>query len=274
MSENVDLRKLRGLVATIVISGSVDDLYHQAFCDLRSWCDRNGYHSLEWRTIPAQLVEAGRDSALAHAMQENYDFCLQIDADAAPIPENAVEHILRAAYALQPNADIMGAYCQLKHPPYLPTIDTGTGTWEPHYPGEGILPVIRTGAHFVLVKTPVLARFGPPWFKTRRSMRPLDALIDVDNFARIKFDGANPLREHPAWGRLEALTREEAGGVVSQVGEDSGFCDAAKAAGANIYVDTSLVVGHVAKRIITPYDLRDAFLEREEKVKAAVGVLS
>ena len=38
---------------------------------------------------------------------------------------------------------------------------------------------MRTGGHFILVKTGITARFGPPWFKTRRTMRAIDALTEV-----------------------------------------------------------------------------------------------
>ncbi|NIV29482.1 MAG: hypothetical protein GWN58_08215, partial [Anaerolineae bacterium] len=117
--------------------------------------------------------EHGRDEACNHALQNNYDWILQIDADAAPIPPGSLERILNVAYVQQPDADVVGAYCQLKHPPFLPTIDTGTGTWEQIFPGEGVLEVMRTGGHFLLTKVPSLRRFGPPWFRTRLGMRPI-----------------------------------------------------------------------------------------------------
>jgi len=273
------LKSLRGCVATVVISGLVDDAYAQAFSDLRSWNDRNGFHAVEYITVSATLVEPGRDSILEHALDPKgdgseapYDFSLQIDADAAPIPPDALARILYSAYVAVPDSDVVGAYCQLKHPPNLPTIDTGTGTWEPIFPGEGLLPVMRTGGHFILVKTGITARFGPPWFKTRRTMRPIDALTEVDNYARIKLDGENPLREVEAWEKLEQAASGEGGGIVSTAGEDSGFCDAVKAVGGTIYVDTNLVIGHVAKKVITPNDLRDAMKSREEVFDRMVGI--
>jgi len=45
-----------------------------------------------------------------------------------------------------------------------------------------------------------------------------------------------------------------------------------KAIGGNIYVDTNLVIGHVAKKIITPNDLRDAMKAREEVFDRMVGI--
>jgi len=273
------LKSLRGVIATVCLSGLVDDAYAQAFSDLRSWNDRNSFHNLEYITVSATLVEPGRDSIIEHALDPKgdgseppYDFSLQIDADAAPIPPNALARILHSAYVEVPDSDVIGGYCQLKHPPNLPTIDTGTGTWEPIFPGEGIIPVMRTGGHFILVKTGITARFGPPWFKTRRTMRAIDALTEVDNYARIKLDGENPLRKSPAWEKLEQAAVGEGGGIVSTAGEDSGFCDAVKAIGGTIYVDTNLVIGHVAKKIITPEDLRDNLRKRDEVFDRVVGI--
>lgn len=266
------LQSLRGLVATIVLTGTVEENFSQALSDMRSWCDRSGFHNIEWRKFPAQLVETGRDSALQHALEEEYDFVLQVDADAYPIPPDALARILHDAYIKQPEADVVGGYCQLKNAPYLPTIDTGTGTWEPIFPGEGLVPVIRTGGHFILVKVPLLKQFGPPWFRTRETAPSLKALAEVDNFARCKLDGKNPLRDSPAWEELVEIARSEQGPGISSVGEDSGFCDAARASGAEIYVDTDLVIGHMSKRVIMPSDLRDEMRKRRRGRDLALGV--
>ena len=268
------LQNLRGCIATVCLSGLVDEYFSQAREDMRSWNDKNGFVNVEYLTVSATLVEPGRDSILEHALKQDppYDFVLQIDADAAPIPQEALAQILYSAYIEAPDSDVVGAYCQLKHKPYLPTIDTGTGTWEPIFPGEGLIPVIRTGGHFLLTKTGILTKFGPPWFKTRRTMRPIDALTEVDNYARLKLHGENPFRDNDAWEDLQTKAREEGGGVVSTAGEDSGFCDALKAVGGKIYVNTNLVIGHVAKRIIKPSDLKDTLTKKGEMFDSVVGI--
>ncbi len=268
----IDLSELPGLVATVVTSGSIDESFAECLSNMRSWCDRNDFHNVEWRTFRSPFVEMGRDEVLAHALENDYAWVLQIDADAAPFKEDSLERILRTAFVDRPDSDVVGAYAQLKHAPYLPTIDTGTGTWEVHYPDEGILPVIRTGAHFLLVKPPILRRFGPPWFRTRATLRPIDALSEVDNYARIKEDGINALTETETWRHLMKEARKEGGGGTSAVGEDSGFCDAVKAAGGMIYVDTNIWVGHIGKRVIEPGMLHDAMETRERRLKASVGV--
>ena len=272
MSTTIDLRELPGLVATVVTSGHVEDSFSQCLSNMRSWCDRNDFHRVEWKMFKNPFVEAGRDEVIRHALSESYAWCLQIDADAAPFAPDALKALLETAFITHPTADVVGAYAQLKHPPYLPTIDTGTGTWEVHFPNEGVLPVIRTGAHFLLVKPEVCRRFGPPWFRTRNTMRPVDAIRELDNYARIKLDGANPFAEDEAWERLVHEAKGEAGGVTSGVGEDSGFCDSVKAVGGTILVNTDVWVGHVAKRVITPDLLDDEMKKTETLKKAAVGI--
>lgn len=265
------LRSLRGLVGTVCTSGSIMPEFAAAREEMRAWNIEHGLTSVEYVTENAVLVEHGRDALAAHALAQKYDFMLQVDADAI-FPPDALARILHTAFVKVPDADVVGAYAQLKTEPFLPTIDTGTGTWEPIFPGEGVLPVIRTGAHFLLVKTPLLARFGPPWFRTRRSVRPIDALREIDNFSRLKNHGRNVLAGE-AWDAIVAAAQKDVGGVESAVGEDSGFCDAAMAAGARIYVDTDLVSGHIMKKLVTPEMLAEALARRDAMRAAAVGVI-
>lgn len=265
------VRELNGLVATVVLGGGVQSEYADCRENLRAYNMTHDFHNVEYKSFAAQLVEHGRDDVLRHTLNEDYDWCLQIDADAT-FPENALARILHTAYITHPDADVVGAYAQLKHS-YTPTIDTGTGTWEPIFPGEGVLPVIRTGTHFILVKTPILRRFGPPWFRTRLGARPIEALRDVDNFSRIHHHGRNILAGE-AWEKLLAEARKQAGGGESPVGEDSGFADSVKAAGGVMYVDTDLVTGHIERRVITPEDLRSRLREREDRLHASVGIIS
>lgn len=272
MNEEIlaNLRALKGSVSTVVL-GQVEESFSHALSNMRSWNDRNGFHSVEYVNVPATLVEVGRDAVIEHALRESYDFALQIDADAAPFAPDLLVQMLWTAFIARPDADVVGAYCQLKGS-YAPTIDTGTGTWEIHYPGEGILPVIRTGAHAILVKPAICRRFGPPWFRVRRTMRAIDALAEVDNYARIKHDGRNDLVGTDTWRALVEAARSEAGGAVSSVGEDSGFCDAVKACGGNIYVNTDIWVGHVERRVIVPEMLDEEMEKRENKLRALVGI--
>lgn len=270
---NVDLRAKKGLVATVVITGQIDQQFSHNLSNMRSWADRAGYHAIEWRNFDAKFVEAGRDSAAKHALSEGYEWILQIDADAAPFPPEALERFLSILFVEQPSLDAVGAYCQLKQYPHLCTIDTGTGTWEEHYPGEGLLPVIRTGGHFLMCNTRAFRRFGPPWFRTRNTLSPAKAFLDVDNFARTKLDGNNPLANHPEWVTLLAEARRVSMSEPALVGEDSGFCDALMAAGGRIAVDTGVVAGHIGTKIIKPDDLYEFMEEARDTKKLVVGVI-
>ena len=270
MTETKQLSDLHGLVASIITAGHTDDLFAQCWAEMRVYNQKEGFTNTEYMMIPAALVEGGRDSAVMHSLEHNYDFLLQIDADMTFAPDSMVR-MLHRLFADLPFADVLGGYCNLKQAPYLPTIDTGTGTWEPHYPNSGVLEVIRTGAAFVMCKTEAFRRFGPPWFRTKISNKPLDALANVDNFARCKLDGNNPLSNLPEWTALLADARQ-AGPGESGIGEDSGFCDRLKAAGGRIFVDTDIVAGHVGKEVITWEKLKETRDKMEELRLLACGV--
>jgi hypothetical protein len=188
-------------------------------------------------------------------------------------------HFLKLLYADLPHFDMMGAYCQQKNYPHWPTIDTGTGTWELHYPNSGIMSVIRTGCHFFMLKMDKIRQVPPPWFRSRIPMEPARSMAEFDNFCRIQFDGENPFRDNLEWATLMAEARDDAGrrllgeGPGDIVGEDSGFCDKFRSIGGQIAVDTGIVAGHVSTKIISPSDLKDAMLKRERDNALTVGVL-
>jgi hypothetical protein len=227
---------------------------------------------MEYRFFDAKLVERGRDAACAHALKHNYAWILQIDADAT-FPPTTLVQLLQTAFVTHPHSSAVGAYCQLSAGMNIPTIDTGTGTWEIQFPEQGVLEVIRTGGHCLLVKTEALKRFGPPWFRSRIPHQPAKAFAEVDNFARCKLDGVNPLTAHPEWATLVAEARRGGQGDLGIVGEDSGFCDALRAAGGRIFVNTDVVTGHVAKKIIGPEDLKTSVSKIEKNLKLAMGIL-
>jgi len=271
MMNDAELRGLPGCIATVVLSGQIMPQFAGALSDMRSYNDRNGFHKVEYKTFYAVLVEAGRDETVQHMLKEGYEWMLQIDADAAPFPADALHRLLVNAFIRMPQADVIGGYCQIKGHVNVPTIDTGTGTWEEHYPGEGIIPVIRTGAHFLLTKRSAFQKSGPPWFRTRVSTTPLRAMMEVDNFARTSLDGNNPLRDCPEWETLLQAAYSKTYGET-HVGEDSGFFDKLAATGGLAFVDTDLVVGHLTTKTIMPDDFKKAMRERLAAQRSAVGI--
>src|SRR3972149_8703966 len=173
-----------------------------------------------------------------------------------------MEQLLITAYHLTPWADVVGAWCPLRGAPYLPTIDTGTGTWESHDAGMGPVEVIRTGSACVLVKRAIYERMEYPWYGVRPAPRPVDMMAEFDNYVRCKMDGRNPFRDDDLWARIETCAREDArsqrrnaqaqgpGGFYGSVGEDSNFCDRVKALGGRIVVNTDIVANHMERRPI------------------------
>jgi hypothetical protein len=228
--------------------------------EARSFSERNGLNNVRWYTLPASLVEKARNEAVRQMLKEGAGWLLFVDGDCTFEPP-AVLQVLQTAYAAFPHADVVGAYCPLRGDLALPTIDTGTGTWESWFPNSGTVEVMRTGGAFLLTKRHVFEALSDPWFRMRVPARPIDFMYEVDNFANIKFDGRNPFRGLPdePWEKLEKCARDDPAVVAEhfvpvEVGEDSGFCDRAKAGGFRIYVNTDIACGHVDARVLTGAD--------------------
>ena len=278
MSQQVDVTKIPGLVATVILSGTVESGYAKCHEDMRVFNTTQGLTAVEYTQFHAVLVEAGRDGAVEQFLNSKtregieYGWMLQIDADAT-FPPDTLARLLNTAYNLVPDSDVVGAYAQLKGSG-LPTIDCGSGTWEIHYPGEGVLPVMRTGAHCLLTKRSAFQKMGKaPYFRTRLAWRPIDALAEVDNFARQKKSGRNPLSESADWQDLVREAALGADGGPSSVGEDSGFCDRLKSCGGQIYVDTNIVTGHIYKDVLTPAKLKEKVDKLEQRKRLVCGIM-
>lgn len=274
MPDRPDITQLPGLVATCITGHTECPEFGEAHENMRSFNDRNGIHKVEYKRFYAALVEEGRDNAVRHMLNADkgaYQWLLQIDADAAPFPIDALARLLEIAFVVMPHVHAVGGYCQLKGPPYLPTIDTGSGTWEEHYPGEGIIPVIRTGCHFFLAKRSAFKWTGPPWFRTRIAPAPMRAMMEVDGYARQKLGGENPFTTHREWDTLMHMAARETR-REHHVGEDSSFFDKLRASGGVVVVDTDLVVGHVGRKIVMPSDFISAMRERQRAQAACLGV--
>jgi hypothetical protein len=250
----------------------------QSLLEARSFTDRNGATNIKWLMEPATLVERARNAAVRGMIRDNAQWLLFIDGDTVFSPDAAL-HALRTAYADYPHADVVGGYVPLRGDIALPTIDTGTGTWESWFPGSGVVEVMRTGCAFLLIKRHVLDALRDPWFRVRVPARPIDFMLEVDNFARIKFDGRNPLRDAPedAWAKLEKCARDDPSAAPEnftpiEVGEDSGFCDRVRAAGFRIFVNTDISCGHVDTRILWGADHKKAVADRERMQRLLAGV--
>ena len=269
----MDLNSLRGLIATVVLGGDVKDRFAHSLSNMRDFNSRQGYTAIEYKSFHAVLVEAGRDAVVQHAISNKYDWILQIDADAGPFAEDALIKMLKTIYHNLPIIDVLGVYAQLKGSINPPTIDTGTGTWEEHYPGEGILKVIRTGCHFFITKVHVFELWGPPWFRTRLPPHPARAMMETDNFIRRTLDGKNPFSESTEWYTLLKEARLLPGEDSAAVGEDSSFFDRLAALSCYVAVDTDLVVGHISEKVIGPQDYIDAIALRDKNMRMVMGVL-
>ena len=244
---------------------------------MRSLMEKQGLGNIQWAMVPGGLVEKARNDACRQALRAGAGWLCFIDGDMTFAPDS-LTRLLQYSFAENPAADVVGAWCPLRGEMALPTIDTGTGTWESHYPNSGPMEVMRTGGAFLVIKRHVLERMPDPWFRMRVPARPVDAMGEVDNFARIKFDGQNPFRDLDGapWERLETCAMQDpaANGqwVPAEVGEDSGFCDRAKRMGFRLFVQTDVSCGHVDKKILTWADHKKAMDSMKQQQRWCVGV--
>lgn len=262
--------------------GMVQSVFGRAFAEMRAYSEKQGLANVVWTDIQGALVDKARNEAARRMLQEfnrTAQWLLFVDGDMVP-PADGVVRMLSTAYGSHQWADVVGGYCNLRGDLALPTIDTGTGTWESHFPGRGVLEVIRTGAAFLLVKRHVFERLPEPWFATRVPARPLDFMAEVDNWARIKWNGQNPFMNQPGqpWEKLLQLASADPSAqpgqfVPYEVGEDSGFCDKVKAYGMRIVVDTSIAVPHLDQKTVTWADHKTAMDDIHRQWRQAVGVL-
>jgi len=259
--------------------GMITQQTTQCLLNARSFTEKQGLHNIQWLMIPGSLVEKARNEAVRQTLRAGHGWLLFIDGDCT-FDENAILAVLQSAYGEVPTADAMGAWCPLRGELALPTIDSGSGTWESWYPGSGIVPVMRTGGAFLLVKRHVFEAIKDPWFRMRVPARPMDFMGELDNWLRIKFDGKNPFREQgDTWARAEKAAQDDPSIVVEnfvpvEVGEDSGFCDRAKLAGFNLFVNTNIACGHVDAKVLTWGDHKKAMQDAEKWQRLASGLLA
>jgi hypothetical protein len=265
----------------ITTHGHITGQTAQLWSDMRSYSERLGLGNVAWGIVPGTLVEKARNDAVRSMLAAfpspegpQARWLLFVDGDMT-FPPDSLQRILVTAYGSHTWADIVGGYCSLRGELALPTMDTGTGTWESIYPNSGVREVMRTGAAFLLVKRHVFERMREPWFRVRQPMRVLDALAELDNYARIHMNGRNPLRglQGKPWETLENLASGEAAGYVpAEVGEDSAFADAAKNAGFRIVVDTSIVIGHLDTHVVDWKTHKTAMEKHHLQWRQACGV--
>ena len=251
----------------------------QSWADTRVACHANGISNLRFYMVPGGLVDKARNDAVTQMLSDpEAKWLFFIDGDMQWEP-NAFIQVLQTAYGELPWADIVSGWCPLRGFPYLPTIDPGSGTWEPVSPGSGPIEVMRTGAAFVLIKRHVYERLDVPWYGIRPVPRPIDVMTEFDNYCNQKFDGKNPFTKHEEWGKILACAADDSNAPrdpqmpYHTVGEDSNLADRARAAGFRIVVQTNAVVNHIDKKIITPQDHLDAFKKIREGEGLALGVL-
>jgi len=262
-------------LCVVTTYGQITGETAQSLLDAQAANIKAGLNNITYRMVGGALVDKARNDACQMMLDTGVGWILFIDGDMA-FNAQAILQIATTAYGTNPEYDVMGGYCNLRGDLAIPTVDTGTGTWESHFPRSGVKEVIRTGGAFLLVKRHVCERIPRPWFAVRVPMRPLDAMAEVDNFARTKFDGDNPFRNMPEWSILEQIAAEDRSVhnfIPAEVGEDSGFCDRVRNHGMRIAVDTSIEVQHLHKELIGAQRHKEAMAERHRDLRLLCGIM-
>lgn len=248
--------------------------------ETRAYTEQQGLTNVRWHTIHGNLVDKARNEAARQLLADKAaGWLLFVDADMVGEP-NAIFYLLQTAFGSHKHLDVVGGYANLRglNGGCLPTMDTGTGTWESWFPGQGVVGVMRTGAAFLLIKRHVLERIPDPWFALRVPMRPLDAIAEVDTYCRTIFNGQNPFRdrEDRAWERMVGCATQDRSvrtpWVPGEVGEDSSFCDRVTGAGMKIGVQTDCVLRHLETVARDWTDHRKYLDERERQDRLLVGM--
>ena len=276
MSEETQIPIPAGFVV-LTTYGSVCMETVKAWGDTRQWCVQNGLTNIGWQIVPGTLVDKVRNDSVEMMLAEpKAQWLLFLDADMIWEPD-VIGRLLQTAYKECTWAAIVGAWCPQKGEPFLPTIDLGSGTWEPIAPNDGNKEVMRTGSACVLIKREVFERIERPWYSVHPAPRAIDMIAGVDNWCNQIFDGENPFRKEMSdrWNQMEDAARQSANQVKGSraIGEDSGLCDAAKALGYRIVVNTNAVLSHVHRKIITAQDHINEMENHRKQRLAQLGIL-
>jgi hypothetical protein len=279
MADAPQLQIPPGIVACTTY-GQIRGETSEALMNMRSHSERNGLLNVSWRMIPGTLVDKARNDATRELLRNpQLSWLLFCDGDMT-FQQDALIQLLSVAYGSHPHVDVLGAYCTLRGDLALPTIDRGSGTWESVFPGQGVVSVIRTGAAFVLIKRHVFEALKEPWYCLRVPSRPIDFLLEVDNFARTKMNGENPFVGLPGepWEKLVKCAEEDPSIAQelftrAEVGEDSNFTDRARNAGFHVAVHTDVVTGHIDVKTTDWRQHKKSMDEMRTNQRQVVGLL-
>ena len=231
-----------------------------------------------WKTIldypRGSNIGVLRDLGVRSALESDAEYLLQIDSDTV-IASNAYNSILRM---IERDVDIVSGVYVGKQGDFVPIAahyqgHAGRYKTVEDIPLDGsLVEVDAVGGGFLLVKTDVFRNLTPPYFHwltgypdlpdTPFSLR---GCRNEESLRKIKSAAGQVdawLRDNPDKGLVDvpiATLRDfliyapnALPGV--QHGEDYGFCQKAKAAGYKIWLDSSVLLGHIGSYIYTVRD--------------------
>lgn len=231
-----------------------------------------------WKTIldypRGSNIGVLRDLGVRAALDADTEYLLQIDSDTV-IASNAYDSILKL---IERDVDIVSGLYVGKQGDFVPIAAHYQGHHGRYQTVEEIpldgsmVEVDAVGGGFLLVKTEVFRHLTPPyfhWFTGYPDMPDtpfsLRGCRNEETLQRIKTAAGRVdtwLKENPDKGLVDVpyttlrdfLMFSSCAIPGVQHGEDYGFCYKAKAAGYKVWLDCSVMLGHIGSYIYTPRD--------------------
>jgi GT2 family glycosyltransferase len=183
---------------------------------MRMQANREGW-GCNFHFCKGSNIAEQRTQGVEMALKVDADYMLCIDSDVLVMQDSLVR-------LLAHDVDIVSGIVVSKKEPYTPHAankkDDGTYYIVKHYQKNAFFKVDAVGFGFVLIKTDVLRKIKPPYFKMSKDK-----------------------------------------------GEDFYFCEQAKKAGFDIYVDTACNLAHIGKYYYTIDDYYGTHPELDQKPK-------
>lgn len=212
---------------------------------------------LQIKKCLGSVISENRNNIIKSAIKTGARYVLFIDTDMI-FPPSAIQQLRSHGNR------VMSGLAFAKQIPFVPNMydRVEVGGWKPivrwkeRLRGDSpLLKVDCIGGAFMLIKVDCLKKIPPPWFaapsvKEHVMHEEVDKLFNSKVKHEVIFDRLMALQR-----KFEHLGRET--GEVAVLGEDYYFSEKCRRANIPIYVDTSLLLGHIGRYIYSYADFAD-----------------
>ena len=176
---------------------------------MKTW-DKNYRYEIYWYTTGRMLTQLAREKLITVAIENGMDYIIMFDDDMV-LPIDMVQRMLQDMYD-HPEIDVLGALAFMRNAPHYPVIYTTI---------DGFDPKTHT----------------PIYIREYVKKYPKDTLVECD---AVGFGGVCIKLDFVRKNMSEPYFMSTTG-----TGEDLWFCYKAKEAGARVFMDTRIKLGHL-----------------------------